>query len=357
MSAILENLAIERLVIHEIYKRESTGSVPPLLNEEMTRLEPRGFAELQKRITEAVGNDSHSIEMEFFQTDEGTVYSHIVPFLYSKKNDDDFIAMSHRLTNKLVQCQTTKIIPGGIVLVLQGTTGESCLKYICIIKADKISGFSISTADKATIMHYLNNLLLTEQQKLYKVALLVRKSADETGPPSPDDVLVNIFDSNNQKASSDASANYFYELFLGCTFQRKNDVLTRDFYNHTKDFITKKSNLNGEQKVEAMSALYVYLKVRTMPTISVNEFAREYLPTAIMMDSYKAYMTSQKVPTTDIRRDLSMITKKLKRRRIRFTNFVEISAPVDDFKENIQIVSSDENGTMVSIKAAIATEA
>lgn len=111
------------------------------------------------------------------------------------------------------------------------------------------------------------------------------------------------------KASSDASVSDFYESFLDCTFQKKNDVLTREFYNHTKDFITKKSNLNREQKFGAMSALYVYLKVRTTPTINVNEFTREHFPTVIMMDSYKAYMTSQKVPATDIRRDLSMIEK------------------------------------------------
>lgn len=356
MSIQLENFTISRLVIHEIYKRDATGAVPPALNNSLADLDARGIAELQTRIVEAVGHGSHSITMDIVQTDEGSVYSNIAPFLYSSKSNDDFIAMSHRLVNKLVQCQTSQLIPGGIVLVFEGTTGISSKKYMGIIKADKLTGFTVTTANQTTMMQFLNNLLLTPQQKLYKVAIAVRNTDGETGPQVPDDISVAVFDSNNNKASSNAAATYFYDAFLGCTFQRKSDVLTRDFFNYTKEFITKKSGLPGKDKVELMSALYVYIKVRADNSLNVGDFAQEYFHTPEFKDSYQDYMTSKKVPATNIPRDLSMISSKLRKRRIKFSNSVDIYAPVDNFSDNVTILSSEGDSTTLKIQGTIKTE-
>lgn len=356
MSICLENFVINRLIIHEIYKRDASGSVPPTLNGALTRLDERGVAELQKRIVEAVGHGSHSIVMDIVQTDVGSVYSNIEPFLNETKSESEFISMSHRLINKLVQCQTSQIIPGGVVLIFEGTTGVDERKYIGIIKADKLTGFTVTTSAQSTIMNFLNNLLLTPQQKLYKVAIAVRNSVGETGTRTPDDICVAVFDSNNNKAASNAAATYFYDAFLGCAFQRKNDVLTKDFFNYTKEFITKKSDFSGQEKVDAMSALYVYMKVRTEDRLNVGDFAQTYIASPMQRDSYKEYMASRKVPATDIIRDLSMVASKLRRRRIKFTNSVDIYAPVDDFKENITILESSPDSTTLKIKGTIKTE-
>lgn len=80
MSIDLSNLVISRLSIHEIYKRDASGEVPPTLNDQLANLDARGLAELQKRIIEAIGHGSHSIIMDIVHTDEGSVYSHISPF-------------------------------------------------------------------------------------------------------------------------------------------------------------------------------------------------------------------------------------------------------------------------------------
>lgn len=356
MAISLENFTINRLVIHEIYKREGTGSVPPTLNRALTALDANGNAELQKRVVEAVGHNSHAIEMDVVQTDDGSVYANVSPFLNSVMSDEDFIVMSHRLVHKLVSSQTSQLVPGGVVLIFQGTTSSRNHKCIGVIKADKLSGFAVSTSDATAIMDFLNNLLLTPQQKLYKVALLTRKSEGEQGSGAPDDIAVAIFDSNNNKAASNASAIYFYDTFLGCAFQRNNDVLTKDFFNHTKDFITKKSGLNGVKQVEVMSALYVYMKVRIDNRLNVGSFAQEYFEQPEIRDNYQAYMASKRVPATDIVRDNSMIASKLKRRRIKFTNSVDIYAPIDDFSNNVEIVESNADSTTLKINGAVKTE-
>ena len=356
MAISLENFAIERLAIHEIYKREGTGSVPPTLNQTLTDLVANGRAELQKRVVEAVGHNSHAIEMDIVQTDDGSAYANVAPFLNDAKSDADFISMSHRLVNRLVSSQSSQLVPGGVVLIFQGTTSSRNHKCVGIIKADKLSGFTVSSSNTAAVMSFLDNLLLTPQQKLYKVALLVRNSEGEQGNNTPADISVTVFDSNNNKAASNASAIYFYDTFLGCAFQRNNDVLTRDFFNHTKDFITKKSGLDGRQQVDAMSALYVYTKVRAENGLNVGGFAQEYFALPETRDNYQAYMASKRVPATDIVRDISMLASKLRRRRIKFSNSVDIYAPTDDFSQNVEILESNIDSTTIKINGTVKTE-
>jgi len=133
-------------------------------------------------------------------------------------------------------------------------------------------------------------------------------------------------------------------------------VLTRDFYNYTKEFITQESDLAGQDKVDAMSALYVYMKVKTDNTLNVSDFAQTYFATPTTQDTYKEFMASKKVPATDIVRDLSMIVNKLRRRRIKFSNEVDIYAPVDNFSENVIILESVNDSTTLKIKGVIKTE-
>ena len=83
-------------VLSRVMRITLDSTAVPALNNSLANLDARGIAELQTRIVEAVGHCSHSITMDIVQTDEGSVYSNIAPFLYSSKSDDDFIAMSHR---------------------------------------------------------------------------------------------------------------------------------------------------------------------------------------------------------------------------------------------------------------------
>jgi len=353
---ILENFEIHRVIVHEIFKCEPNLRIPPLLSTEMTGLNVRGMAELQKRVIEAVGHDSHCIQMDITQTDVDSVYSIILPDIEIGVPDNEFIQISHRLVNRLVQHQTSMVIPGGVVLIFDGLTTTGSKHCFGIIKADKLSGFTISNADQHMLMEFLSNLLLTPQQKLYKVAFFVCENHEEQECVTADDVSVFVFDSNNNKSSSDAAAKYFYDSYLGCSFQRNADVLTRDFFNHTKAFISESPLLDGEQKVEAMTALYVYLKVCNEPTISVQTFSQNYLPEPREQDNYSRFMAAKGMPATDFRKDITMVSRKLRQRKIKFSSNVSILAPVDDFSEIITILETDEVSTTVKIRGTIQNE-
>jgi hypothetical protein len=150
--------------------------------------------------------------------------------------------------------------------------------------------------------------------------------------------------------------NYFYDGFLGCAYMRSSDILTKSFYEHTKEYLSKKSKMTGEEIVDRMSALYTYLKVDNVLAISVNDFAQRYLPDAGVRDTYSAYMQAKNMPMISFSKDLEMLKGKLKRRKIKFTSDVYIYAPFEAFSENVQFLEQTDADTTVKIKGHIKTE-
>jgi len=356
MSNSFENFTIRRLIVHEVYRREEIGEIQPSLNNNLCILDGNAIRELQTRIIGAIGHDSHSIEMDVVHASEGSVFALVKPFFTETKSDHDFVEMTKCITTSLSRAQDLRTIPGGVVLIFEGTIGADSGKCIGIIKAEKHGGFTLEINNQERLLRYINNLLLTPQQKLYKIALMLDKLVGQNNERLPENVAVYIFDSNNDKAQSKSAANYFYDGFMGCAFQRKSEVITRDFFNYTKEFVTKKSGLPGHRVFEVMSALYVYLKVNNSPNINVGEFGQQYLTDTNMRDNYSRFMETKRLPQNNIRKDLSLIASKLRQRKIRFTNNVLLYAPIDNFNNNIEIFERAEDHTIMKINGSIETE-
>lgn len=357
MANLFENFDINRIIVHQIFKRDESGPKEPILNTVCTLLSGPGKNELQTRIIEAIGNNSRSIQMDIIYGDEGSTFCYLAPFLRANNTDDEFIEMSKQVTRNLVRSQTTRIIPGGAVVVFEGKTSANSKKCIGIIKAEKHGGFSLEQRSSAQlILKYIGDLLLTPQQKLYKIAMIIDCLEGEDRERSPNDVSTFIFDKDNNASNSNAAAIYFYETFMGCAFQRKSEVLTRDFFNYAKEFITKKAQFDGEQIVDCMSALYVYLKTDTNPNINIREFANTYFPNAEVIDEFSKFMEQKKMPLNNIHKDNSLIKSKLINRKIKFSNSVLLTAPVDRFSENITILEKTLEDTTIKIKGTITSE-
>jgi hypothetical protein len=351
-----ENFKVKRIIVHEIFKKEVDASVTPDFNDELLEISGEALSAFQERILEAVAHDSQCIQMDIVKVDTGSAYKFMEPFLDGVQSDSAFIEMSKSLTVKLVSAQMSRTIPGGAVVIFEATISRNNNKCIGIIKAEKHSGFSMQTRDTKKILEFFNNLLLTPQQKLYKIGLLVDVKPTAETERVIGNAEMYVFDSNNIKTAGKAAANYFYDGYLGCAYQRNSDILTKTFYEHTKEFLTKKSKMTGEEIVDRMSALYTYLKVDNNQTISIDDFAQRYFPDAEEKDSYSAYMQSKNVPMISFNKDMAMLKGKLKRRKIKFTNDVYIYAPSETFNENVQFLEKTDDDTIVKIKGHIKTE-
>ncbi|GIN60518.1 hypothetical protein J27TS8_05110 [Robertmurraya siralis] len=354
MSVSFANLVIEKIILHQIYERnEDREIVAPYFSQTLADLDVRGLNVLQERIVDALGNNSHSIEMYISNDGGNPTFQFLTEGIY--QDDLEFIEMSKKVTYKLAEAQTTRNIPGGVVVIFKGRMGVPSKKIIGVIKAETHEGFVLNNEEVDLNLEFLSNLLLTPQQKLYKIGLFVEENVVETVniPTERDskDFRAFIYDHNVARTESSSAALYFYNTFLGCRISPTNKKLTKDFYFETKKFIDS-LNIEDEHKIDLNHALYSYLKTSQNNTVEVGSFANEYL-TPEVRDDYCSYMEEQGVPSNAIVKDLELIKGKLKLRKIRFTSSVSITVPSDKFKELIEIVGYENNKTTIKVKGRI----
>lgn len=343
------NLQIEHMILHEIYKRNNDQSIKaPLCSNELTQLDAQGLNTLQQRIIDAIGNESYSIEMVINDVKDDSVFNITTKLLDSDRNK--FIAHSKLLPQKLADAQLSRRIPGGVLVVFKGTIGSARNRFLGIIKAEIHGGFSKERRNKALIMNYLASLLLTPQQKLYKIALYIEKQKG-IKDYLPEHFSVYVYDHNLTKRETRQAAQYFYDSFLGCVYSPSDKFLTADFYYKTKDFINE-LDISEEDSLDLNTSLYAYLKLSHNEVVDINSFADQYLDEKIK-DEYVEHMHSAGIPDRAFSKDLAYIKSKLRRRNLKFSSNVKISAPSAEFNELVNIIESKDGHTIVAIKGNV----
>lgn len=342
------NFNINRIITHEIFKRnEEREVVPPTISEELTLLDNDGMTELATRIVEAIGKDSKSVEMDIHNIDNNSVYEHITN-IFNNNSNEIFISKSGNIARNLAEAQTSRNLPGGILVIIDGTTGITNKKFVAVIKAELQGGFQKS--ENSTI-EFVKDLLLTPQQKLYKIGIFLES------PESNNNTRVFVYDYNMSLSQEHGMALYFYENFLGCSIAHTDKYFTNRFYHETKNFIDKEGFFNDEEMFDLHTHLYSYLKSETS-TLNITEFSNQYIPEVEKRDAYKTYMQETIGEDTfnrSITKDLSDIKSKLRMRKVIFSNKVKISAPSDDFENNVKILDEivdDDGKTTTTINIA-----
>ncbi len=352
MGLDLVNFKLDKIVIHQIFDRQLDGSsVPPIYTDSMTVLDQNAVNTFKDRVVKALGDDSHCIEMYVANGTSGSVFDYVCQLLVA--NDHDFVSVTKNVALKLANSQTSRNIPGGIVLVFSGTVGFNNRRYVGIIKAELHEGFNLETIDRKLSIRYFSELFLTPQMKLYKIAFF--KENDDNVSKSQNDFTVLVFDHVMTRTESRSAAKYFYETFLGCEFSPSDKKLTSDFYYYTKDFINN-LEMTDEDKLDLQSSLYSYLKVNQSSQVQVSTFAQDFLPLNLR-DTYRTFMEDKNFPSHAINKDITNLKNKLRLRDIRFTSHVRITAPPEQFDELVKIKEYEYDHTIVSIKGKMEREA
>lgn len=343
----LLNLEIDRLIIHQVFKRNSDGElVAPQQSHELTRFAESAMDEFKKRVRDALGEGSKAVQMDITAFEEGKL-PHLVNNLIDQ-NDEDFISNSYKIAEKLAEAQYSKGMPGGIVVVFTGSQGIPKSRFLGIIKAEVHSGYEKETNQSGEIsLKFVEELLLTPGTKMYKTAGFFEhnRSSESSDLNEKWNVLVSDFQIN--KSDGKAASQYFYESFLGCGYKPSSARTTKLFYETASSFISG-LDVPEEQKYDLVNALTTYLKVDTSETISVGDFGERYLETD-HGDLFKEYMEDKGLPTTAITKDVSEIASKLRYRKLKFSKKIVIQAPSQTFKDLIDIEQiegdADESGS------------
>lgn len=337
---------IEKMMIHEIFKRdENREMVPPTLNNNLTILDAAGLTALGVRVVDAIGQDSKSVEMDITDRGISSVYSYIDTIMNNDADDAVFIAQSRLITTKLAESQTARNLPGGVVVVLKGITGLARSKFVLIIKAEWQDGFRKSGENSIS---YVNDILLTPQQRLYKIGAFIR-----TGTTTK----AFVYDHNMSKTEEQGMALYFYSSFLGCNMLHTNKYFTTKFYTGTKAYINNAA-FTDEEKYDLNTHLYSYMKSDAQ-TISISDFADRYITVPAKKDEYSYHMQTEVFREENFNRsivkDITDIRTKLRNRKMYFSGSIKISGPSEGFDEKVTIQNreEDDNGNVISTTVRI----
>lgn len=320
---IFENLQVGRISIHEVYQRDpDRRRKPPSCAEVLETLAPAAVTEFKQRVTAALSTDGKSVQMQIAKSGTDSHFHDVCELIGA--DDKNYLVHSARVPNRLADAQAHQNIPGGVVLVFDGTVGAKNQKYVGVIKAEKQSGFRRRRDRNTTLTEFLDDLFLTPAQRLYKVGIFVEVT---TGLPAASGWEAFVFDTNIKKGHREAAALYFYETFLGCGMMEDGGYETARFFDLTKDFV-KRSGFPREKKQDLIDALHTFVKTQTETTFTFQEYAKQYLPAA-EQDAFANFLDAHRFPKRAIIRDISQMGNRLRRRRFRFGADIELSVTAE----------------------------
>lgn len=340
----MSKLKIEKMIVHRILRNE-TG--PDLFASDFSSIlsipPPETRELIEKRLVEAIGTQSKSIEMKFNQTGPDSAF-----VLFQKMftdTDEYFIENSQKLTSKLEKCQKRKDIKNSIILIIHAKFSSVGLRdSLIFIKAETDDSLQVVESNDRTAMELklINNTFLGQEQKLYKVAQVSTLTPGST-LTSAYDVL--LFDRNMTYYYSENIAKYFYDWFLGCEPKEDIKKMTIDFYNVSKEAISILS-LDIEERIALFTGLnsYIYSPGKTL--LDSSEFASMYIRSPEKQDEFTRIMNQHGFNRSIVKcqETASKITKK---RFIKFENNLILSGPRESFEKDIKISFVDGKTTLV----------
>lgn len=348
-----EGVIIERVIVHKINARTPDKQlVKPKISSKFIKFEQPALDALQLRVTKALGNRSHGIEVSIEKSDTGSYFQNSSTMLHS--DDSSFIAISKELANSLTDAQFSTTAPGGILAIISGRVGDNALPFLASIKAETQDGFKANEQEDQVDMEYIADVLLTDTQRFYKIGFLVELVSNPAGPEgySPSNYRAFLFDHLMTATETRSAAGYFYSSFLGMGTQASSKKLTQEFFELTRKFIDTLP-LEQHEKFEYHEALRVELRSKET-IISAAAFGEKHLTNDLRIE-YEGFMKTQGFPQNAVMKDIAYIQAKLKRRRkLLFTNDVWLSTPPDEFSDLVQIMPSEEpEFTVLKIKGLV----
>lgn len=338
----LLNLTVGRICLHEVHRRPDEGpQKKPTYGTGMLNLGPEAMDAFRQRVVAAFKANAQCMEMTIREFGAGSVVAHGIELL--TKPNRDFVAKSQVFADALASAQASRQIPGGLMVVFDGTVGNPATPFFGLMKAELHEGF-IKKDDLQA--EFVNDLFLSPKTKLYKIGLFIEDDA-KPRPALPDGWQPIVYDSAMTASQRDAAATYFYSTFLGLDIPDNAAQQVKKFFEETKAFI-RSARLPEEDKVDLFNGLYNYLKLDKGNTVQTTKFAETYME-GDLADDYLAHMKGKRFPAAAIAKDISELSGMLRWRKLKFPRAITLSGPPDAISELVTIDTvPGENGKTIT---------
>jgi hypothetical protein len=210
-----ENLSVQRVVLHEVYKRRHDGGLVRYGNQ-LVQLPQEAMDVFMERVVDALGSTSQSMEMEIADAQVGSAVE--ISASLVGKADGIFVQDSRKFADKLAVVQIPKNLPGGMLVVFTGTVYAAAHPFVAVIKAEKQTGFREQGQSGAVSIQFLRDLFLTPASKLYKIGFFIREGSARQ--KLPEGWRSFVYDSHMTTANRDGAAKYFSSSSSVAAFPR-----------------------------------------------------------------------------------------------------------------------------------------
>lgn len=328
-------LKVNRVIMHSIIakiKNQDHATVEESKN--LIEASDAVLEIIKVRLIDAAGKNSKAFELEVENTSNDSFY--IKATNLNDATEPEFIKTSQEIAYLLAETQTRVGIPGGYLIIIDGTDQITGVSYAIVIKAEPHEALKKSIVNGINKMELLEKVFLSPSQKLYKIGILVEKVelADNTNP-----LNYNAFLFDDQFRTDSHPAEYFYKDFLGFSTSKNAKIQTQRFYSKTNEFInTHVTELS--KKVELFGALKTHLKTNTDSIVNPQEFSTTFFPSNDLKDKYNSEVVSQFDHSFE--KDNVLIKNQLEKRNMNFPQNIKIIGPDAEFDERVNVVNSEE---------------
>ncbi|WP_146211228.1 nucleoid-associated protein [Quadrisphaera granulorum] len=331
----LITLKINQLALHLIQRAGRSTRTEPVLSEALTPLDGQNRGFLQTRLSDALKRARPVVEDPELPAQAPAVVKQYLD------GTTPLLETSTALA-KLLQESQPGVSPAGLLMVADGSLDKEPI--LVIAKLEHETGARArqqTTPDGKQIygMEFLQDLFFTKGSRVYKVAVF-------TAPPNDTDPLFGQV--SDQQSAGSAVAGYFMNVFLGCNFTQRADVLTELFHNAALRYFDTVQDpaRRAHYQVALLSEL-----TSNRQEISVSAFARDHLDPQDQVPFTDAVGSESVHLTRPVPKDLTLIASKLARVQMDFESNVMLLAPPEEFGEEgtVSIDEAPEGRSTVTI--------
>lgn len=333
----LEHTVINRIIIHRVHKkRDNDDHGIAEYSEELFEFGAIELETLVERISTAFGRNKRFFKLEIARTENENFYG--IAKRMKNSSLEDYVSLSKNISDLLAQSHDRKTIPGGLLLIMEGTYNNKY--FVLVIKAELQEAFTIKEEGSHKLIELVQDLFLSPAKDFYKIGYIIEDRNDNCSQPN-DNYSCYMYDDNFSSGKRDL-AEYFYSNFLGFTTNSNDKLITKNFHDDMYSFI--ETNVHGfDDKKGLKSALNSLYRENTSGVINPQEFAEQNLPP----DLLRIYSTeiANDYPTS-FNKDLTLVDRRLQRGQIRLKRDLKIEGPSDAIENNVFV----QNGQNVDFE-------
>lgn len=326
-----QHISINRLIVHKILEQKITEENSSVEFENtVINVNNKGKEILIERIINALGKQSKSFELNV-ELDKENSFFYFANCI-NKLNEEDFIFNSKEIANLLGFSQNRIGLPGGYLLIIDAFDNLNKTPLIIVIKAEQQSVLQHEIGTNS--LNVLENVFLSPAQKLFKIGILGFENYRADSIIRKEDCFALLFDDQFRDGKP---AEYFYKSFLGFSIDKNSKINTYKFYQETVKFINSQVKEEGD-RVDFLRFLKAYLSpVSSNLLIDSIQFIKS---TTLSEADKAAYITktSELFPRA-FTKDISLIKNNLSRRKINFSNDINVVGPEENFEEKVRIIT------------------